>query len=41
MCKGEVDKSTEETLMKMVDDFPVDLLKKWLLEPLFNLKAQD
>ena len=32
ICKGEVDKLTEKTLMKMIDDFPADLLKEWLLE---------
>ena len=32
ICKGEVDKLTEETLMKMVDDFPTDLLREWIVE---------
>ena len=31
-CKEEVDKLTEETMMKMVDDFPEDLLREWLVE---------
>jgi len=31
-CKGEVDRLTEETMMKMVDDFPEDLLREWLIE---------
>ena len=32
ICKGEVDKLTEETLMKMVDDFPAKLLREWIVE---------
>jgi len=32
ICKSEVNKLTEETLMKMVDDFPAELLREWAIE---------
>lgn len=32
ICKGELDKLTETTLMKMVDDFPAELLQEWIVE---------
>jgi len=31
-CKREVGRLTEETMKKMVDDFPEKLLKEWMIE---------
>jgi len=31
-CKKEVERLTEETMKRMVDDFPEDLLREWLIE---------
>lgn len=32
ICKGIVDRLTEETMKKMVDDFPESLFREWLVE---------
>ena len=31
-CGGEVSRLTEETMKKMIDDFPKRLIKEWLVE---------
>ena len=31
-CKNEIAKLTEETMKKMIDDFPDELLKEWIIE---------
>jgi uncharacterized Zn finger protein (UPF0148 family) len=31
-CKREVGRLTEETMKRMVDDFPAELLREWLIE---------
>jgi len=31
-CQNEVGRLTEESMKRMVDDFPTDLLKEWVIE---------
>jgi len=31
-CNKEVGRLTEESMKRMVDDFPEDLLREWLIE---------
>ncbi|MCD6088985.1 hypothetical protein J7K07_04625 [Candidatus Bathyarchaeota archaeon] len=31
-CKNEIANLTEETMKRMVDDFPDDLLREWIIE---------
>ena len=31
-CRKEVGRLTDETMKRMADDFPADLLKEWVIE---------
>lgn len=31
-CGGEVGRISEEVMMKMIDDFPLELLREWRIE---------
>ena len=31
-CKEEVGRLTDDTMKKMADDFPADLLREWMIE---------
>ena len=31
-CKEEVGRLTDETMRRMADDFPADLLREWMIE---------
>ena len=32
LCKGLVDSLADETMEKMLDDFPSELLREWIIE---------